>query len=80
MILTTTPTVIYTAEKNEKVTLNFWNLRQAESTYYLNGEDVTLANCGEKTDDFYYVRVIKLTEGETIELNSLDENSIEVEI
>lgn len=80
MILTTKPTIVYTALKDETITLNFWNLRKIESTYTLNGEDVTLADCEGKIKDAHHVREIELKASETIEINSKEENSIEVEI
>lgn len=78
MILTTTPTVIYTATKKETITLNFWNIRKSESTYILNGESTLMGNCGEKSDDADRIIDVKLNEGDVIELSSLEENSIEV--
>jgi len=78
MILTTTPTVIYTATKSEKVTLKFWNLKKAEGAYVLNDESTLMANCGGKCENAHRIIDVKLQEGDTIELSSLEEDSIEV--
>ena len=48
MILSTKPTVVYTATKKEKITLKIWNIRKEESTYILNNEATLKANCGGK--------------------------------
>lgn len=78
MILTTTPTVIYTAKKAEKVTLKFWNIRKEESTYILNDESTLMINCGGKSKNAHRIIDVKLVNGETIELSAIDKDSIEV--
>lgn len=80
MILKTQTTVIYTASKDETVTLNFWNLKKTESTYVLNGEETTLADCGGKIKYVHHVREIDLKSSEKITISSKEENSIEVTI
>lgn len=80
MILKTQPTVIYTASKDETVTLNFWNLKKTENTYVLNGEETTLADCGCKIKEVHHVREIDLKRSEKITISSKEDNSIEVTI
>ena len=80
MILSTKPTVVYTATKKEKITLKIWNIRKEESTYILNNEATLMANCGGKCENAHRIIDVKLDESETIELSSIDENSIEVEL